>query len=480
MLTAVSPGLLNLYAGTLDLRAPLFIDGDDPAVAAVAQLCAVRGARVTVTTAPGSARIPALQAAGCIVRPGRDPHPADEFTCVVHACDPARPAFTGTDGRSAAPAVHWARVVHHLTTGHDVPLVAVAGTFGKTTATAMLIAALHQQGIDPTWLLGADTTTPGTNVHDGTDPLVVVDTDDTDRSFQHLRPTAALITPIGFDHPGSYTDLDDVIDAYRTFAARITHQGSLAVFADDPACRRLLTLVRRLRPDLNFVTYGTAEDADVRIRDLSRAGWTSICGVDIHRTTRTAFRLRTPHQEHVRTAAGVLALLVAMGHDPRPAAESLSAFTAVSRRFAPAGEVAGVVVIDCNAAHPHEIAADLAAARCVTGPAGRVIAVAEPSGYPRVRTFADQIAAALIDGADSTVLLDVHGPAPAVSGVDAIADRLVAAGRPVVHRTPDHVADAVAAVARPGDVVVTLGTGTVGHLTGQILDGIRNADGRYA
>jgi UDP-N-acetylmuramate--alanine ligase len=212
----------------------------------------------------------------------------------------------------------------------------------------------------------------------------------------------------------------------------------------------------------------------VRIDSIERHSWSTRMTAVLPGNVPVVLRLHTPAIHHARNAVAALATLVAVGMDSVDAAEAVSSFIGVRRRFTPIGENGGVTVVDCDADHHNEIKADLEAARAVAGEA-RVIAVCQPSGYQRVREFARHMGTALADGSDIAVLLPIHGSTPE-SGVSQtiIGDAVVAAGGTVRFSDQTDVPTLVAAIARPGDVVVLLGTGNVTGLATPLLVRLSN------
>ncbi|MBL7261359.1 UDP-N-acetylmuramate--L-alanine ligase [Paractinoplanes lichenicola] len=465
--TVTANPTLNAYAGPIDLSRPHFVGVGGSAMSGLAQLCAARGSDVSGTDAVDSPRLSALREAGCSVKVGHDAAAIDGASCVIYTSVAGEAPETAAARQRGIPVVHRMQVVQHLAHGRE--LVAVAGTHGKSTTTGMLVAALRQLGQDPSFLVGADLTEPGTGTHSGGGDLFVAEADESDRAFHFLTPAAAVVTTIAFDHPENYTGLDDHIDAYLRFASGIRAVGVLVVNADDQGCRDLTRRVRVLRPDLRVVTFGRSATAAVRLENISRQGWSSQVTVAVADAGRCVIRLASPSAQHAQDAVAALALLVALGHPPVSAAEAVSAFAGVRRRFTRVGQMAGVTVIDCHADHHNEIAADLSSARAVAGD-GRVIAVVQPSGYARVQVFGADIGAALAAGADCTIMLDVAGAAP-IAGVtrSIVGDAVIMAGASVRFATHEQVPALVSAMAGPGDVVVLLGVGNVGTLAAPII-----------
>jgi UDP-N-acetylmuramate--alanine ligase len=458
---------LNAHTGRIDLTRPHFVGIVGIAMSGLAQLCSLRGALVTGTDSADSARLAVLRAAGCSVQVGHDSRPVNDASCVVYTTVAGGAPEIAAARERGIPVVHRAQVLQQLADGRS--LVAVAGTHGKSTTTGMVVAALRQLGQDPSFLVGADIDEPGSGAHRATGDLFVAEADESDRAFHFLTPAAAVVTTIAHDHPENYADLRDHIEAYLTFAARIRDRGVLIVNADDEASMEVVRRVSVLRPDLRVLTFGRSATADVRMDAFSRHGWNSMVEVTVAETGRCVIRLASPSIEHGADAVATLALLVAFGHSPHAAAEAVSAFSGVRRRFSLVGQAGGVTVIDCHADHHNEIAADLEAARAIAGDR-RVIAVVQPSGYARVQAFGRQIGQVFAAGADSTVLLDVYGAAP-IPGVTStiVGDAAIMAGATVRFTDRGGAAGLVSGLVGDGDVVVLLGAGDIGTLGAPIL-----------
>ena len=462
------------FTGTIDLSRPHFVGIGGTAMSGLAQVCAARGSQVSGTDAADSDRLPVLRAAGCEVTIGHDPRTIDGASCVVYTTVAAHAPEITAARAAGIPVVHRAQVLATLT--EDQPLIAVAGTHGKSTTTAMIVAAQQRLGADPSFVIGADLDTPGSGARHGRDRVFVAEADESDRALHFLTPYTAIVTGIAHDHPENYDGLDDHIYAYVSFASRIRHGGNLIVSADDPASMHMTGRVRRLRPDLRIFTFGHAHTADVRIVAAERDGWHTQVFVDANgEKDYPAIHLDSPSAHHALNAVAAMAVLVGLGTGSWTAADAVSAFTGVRRRFTKAGEAAGVTVVDCHAGHHNEIAADLQAAHAVAGSrGGKVIAVVQPSGYARVRAFGRQMGAMLATEADTTVLLDIHGTAP-IPGVSStlIGDAAIAAGGNLRYTSRTEAPALISCLAASGDVVVLLGTGDITTLATPLLRAIK-------
>ena len=338
--------------------------------------------------------------------------------------------------------------------------IAVAGSHGKSTTSGMITTALLALGERPSYAVGATLSATGTNAAPGTGPDFVVEADEYDWSFLQLHPTVAVITNVDYDHPDLFPDSETYDAAFARFVAGIRRDGALVLAADDPGCRRLLAR-SDWSPPSRVVTFGEEVGADWR---LTRAA-------DAWEVTGPAGRIvplrpRQPGRHNARNATAALVVLACLGIEPERAAVALETFAGVGRRFERKGEAAGVEVVDEYAHHPTEIAASLAAAR-ERFPGRRLWALFQPHTFSRLKALLDAFAAAFAD-ADEVVVLDVYAARETDDlGVSA-ADLCSLVPNARAAADPEVAAELVAGLAAPGDVVMTLGAGSVTE-TGPIL-----------
>src|SRR5450631_141418 len=356
--------------------------------------------------------------------------------------------------------------------------VAVAGANGKTTTTSMLVVALQQCGVDPSFAVGGELAKHGTNAHHGTGEIFVAEADESDGSFLVYRPEVAIVTNVQPDHLDFYGTFEAVQGAYAKFAATVQPEGLLVTCADDQGSRDLCDTARAA--GTRVITYGLAADADVRLTEVGGVGmhaharltWPGIGGAVPDRLD-----LGIPGRHNLlNAAAAFVAATSGLGQDPDRVLQGLAGFTGTRRRFEPKGEVAGVRVVDDYAHNPGKVTAVIETALVLAAP-GRLIVVFQPHLYSRTRDFAAELATAL-SPADVIIVMDVYAaredPMPGVSGA-LITDHLVQAGRPStreeVHFVPSwsDVAPLVVQIARTGDLVVTVGAGDVTMIGPEIL-----------
>lgn len=440
----------------------------------IARLFLEAGHTVTGSDVRGSANIDALRALGATIAIGHDAaNVGDADTLVVTGAlwqDNPEYQFALAHG---LPVLHRSQALAWLIDGKR--LVAVAGAHGKTTSTGMIVTGLLGLGEDPSFVNGGVIASLGKSSQSGSGELFVVEADESDGSFLLYDTAVALITNVDPDHLDHYGSLEAFEDAFVTFAGEADEV--VVVSSDDPGAVHVTKRLRETAPDKPVVTFGVAEDADVRVHSIVTDGPVafslSFAGAEY------SAQLRVPGRHNAINAAGAFAVLTGLGFDPAAALAALSAFGGTERRFELHGTVGGVSVYDDYAHHPTEVAAALSAARTVVGD-GRIIAVHQPHLYSRTRLFAREFAETLETYADETVVLDVYGaredPEPGVTGA-LVAERF---------EHPEHVAfiadwqeaaDHTASIAREGDFVITLGCGDVYRIVPQLLDSLRRERG---
>ncbi|GAA2909283.1 UDP-N-acetylmuramate--L-alanine ligase [Streptosporangium fragile] len=345
--------------------------------------------------------------------------------------------------------------------------VAVAGTHGKTTTTSMLTVALQKCGADPSYCVGGQLVTTGLGADEGSGEVFVAEADESDGSFLMLAPDIAVVTNVEPDHLDNYGDPRAVYDSFARFVERVAK--TLVVCADDQGSAALAPIARAR--GLKVITYGEADDADLRVGEITPEG----LGVTFEVRGHGRVRLAVPGRHNALNAAAVIAVAGELGVSFDEIRDGLAAFTGAKRRFEAKGEAGGVAVFDSYAHHPTELAADLRAARDVVASfsgSGRVIAVFQPHLYSRTRFFADDFGSAL-GLADEAIVLDVYGaredPEPGVSGALVAGKVPLPAERVAYAPQREGVPALVAGRARPGDIVLTMGAGDVTELGPRIV-----------
>jgi UDP-N-acetylmuramate--alanine ligase len=454
-----------------DLGRVHFIGIGGAGMSGIARIMLARGVAVSGCDTRDSRSLAALRARGGEVHVGHDPaHVADADVVVVSSAIRPTSAEVVEAERLGRPVLPRAAALASVMAG--LRGVAVAGTHGKTTTTSMLTVAMQACGLDPSYAIGGDLNEPGSNAHNGTGEFFVAEADESDRSFLLLSPEAAIVTNVEADHLDNYADTDAVHDAFRQFVARLKPGGTVALGADDPGSIALADEVRAR--SLRLVTFGTAAAADVRIDDLLVDAGRSRFEVVASGRRLGAVHLQVPGVYNARNAAGALAIGISLGLPFGDMARGLAAFAGARRRFEPKGSVGGVRVYDDYAHHPTELRAVLTAARGVAA-GGRLLVVFQPHLFSRTAQFAGEFASAL-GLADAAVVMDVYAaredPVPGVTG--ALIAQAVPLPPEAVRFEPSWsaVPAAVAGLARPGDLVLTVGAGDVTLLGPEILAAI--------
>jgi UDP-N-acetylmuramate--alanine ligase len=452
-----------------DLDRPHFIGIGGAGMSGVAKILAQRGARVAGSDSKDSETAAALRALGATVYVGHDAaHLAPDTTAVVvsSAIRPENPELAAARERGV-PVVHRSDALAAVMEGTRP--VAVAGTHGKTTTTSMLAVALTALGLEPSYAIGGDLDAPGSNAHHGGGVIFVAEADESDRSFHTYSPEVAVVLNVELDHHANYASLEEIHQSFETFVGKVRPGGTLVVSADQPGAVELTSRVRD-SGSLRIVTVGESENADLRITRINPRGLTSEVTVLLDGRMLT-FTVSVPGRHYAHNAVAALAAGIAMGAPARNMASALAKYTGVKRRLQLKGEAAGVQVIDSYAHHPTEMAADLEAIRGAAAD-GRVLVVFQPHLFSRTRELGVEMGGALAL-ADASVVLDVYpareDPIPGVTS-ELIIDAGRAAGADV---TAEHdreaVPSVVAGMAKPGDLVLTMGAGDVTDLGPLIL-----------
>jgi UDP-N-acetylmuramate--alanine ligase len=343
--------------------------------------------------------------------------------------------------------------------------IAIAGTHGKTTTTSLVAALLEAASFDPTVINGGIINSYGTNARLGSGDWMVVEADESDGTFVKLPATIAIVTNIDPEHLDFYGNVEAMNRAYEDFVKNIPFYGFATLCIDHPVVQGMIARLS----DRRIVTYGVSPQADVRALDIEMGPEGAVYDVRIANRqdegTRLIRRLKLPmHGAHnVQNSLAAIAVANEMGIDDSVIRRGLAGFAGVKRRFTRTGEADGVTVIDDYGHHPVEIAAVLRAAR--TAGRKQVIAVVQPHRYTRLANLFEGFCTCFND-ADHVLVADVYaaGEAP-IPGIDR--DALVEGLRAHGHRHvqplggPEELAQRVAEIARPGDLVVCLGAGSI-------------------
>jgi UDP-N-acetylmuramate--alanine ligase len=355
--------------------------------------------------------------------------------------------------------------------------IAIAGMHGKTTTTSMVAAVLAAGGLDPTVVVGGRVDALGSNARLGTTQYLVAEADESDRSFLKLSPILAVVTNLDREHMDCYKDMADVERAFVDFMDRVPFYGAITACIDNALLKAVLPRVRR-----RVFTYGLSDEADFRIEILNAgqvAATGAVQGSSLSRfLVHTGagplgpFELHVPGRHNVLNATAAIAIARQLQIAPEKIADGLNHFRGVDRRFQLRGQARGVAVVDDYGHHPTEIRATLAAAReCGYR---RILVVFQPHRYSRTADLMDEFSGAF-SAADAVIVLPIYAaseePIPGVTA-ERLAERIkIETGSPRVEFAPDFAA-AIATVigaAQEGDLILTLGAGSVSQLAPQIL-----------
>jgi UDP-N-acetylmuramate--alanine ligase len=349
--------------------------------------------------------------------------------------------------------------------------IAVAGMHGKTTTTSMIAAVLAGAGLDPTVVVGGRVDAMGSNARLGKSQYLVAEADESDRSFLKLSPILSVVTNIDREHMDCYRNLRDVKRAFVDFMDRVPFYGMIVICNDDANLRRLLPQIRR-----RTVTYGTRRGSDFLIKlgesaRISENQPLSRFRVTFNNQHLGEFRLHVPGVHNILNAAAAIAVGIGLDLQADQIRCALENFRGVDRRFQLRGKAAGVSVIDDYGHHPTEIRATLAAARqCGFR---KIHVVFQPHRYTRTQDLMDEFATAFGD-ADTLVILDIYAASEKpIEGITAevLVRRIQNAGKDARYAPSfSDAAEAMAATAQQGDMILTLGAGSVSQLGPMILE----------
>jgi UDP-N-acetylmuramate--alanine ligase len=359
--------------------------------------------------------------------------------------------------------------------------IAIAGTHGKTTTTAMTAWVLSRLDRDPSFIVGGVVNGLGVNAHAGKGKVFVIEADEYDNMFLGLKPRIAVVTSIEHDHPDFFPTLESMYHAFEKFVGLLPEDGTLIVCAEDPGAAALIPHVRK--EGRNVISYGVQGDMTInsplwmQARELkvNRRG-----GYDFTATTNLASKtsgsvkvsLQVPGQHNVRNALAVLAVIGVLGLSRKKAAQALAEFTGTGRRFELRGEVDGISIFDDYAHHPTEIRATLSGARA-RFPKGRIWAVWQPHTYSRTRTLFLDFARAFKD-ANEVIVTEVYAArepkqdftsAEVVSAMPHLSARYI--------KTLPKVTEYLLEQLQPGDVVLVLSAGDADQVSTEVVKGLQ-------
>ena len=355
--------------------------------------------------------------------------------------------------------------------------VAVSGTHGKTTTTSMVTVALQHCSADPSFIIGSELSDTGSNGHFGSGVHFVVEADESDGCFLRLEPEVAIVTNVEPDHLNYWGTMEALEEGFDTFVCSVQErQGFAVVCIDDPGGRRLIERTRARGVDVR--SYGTSPDADYRMEVVEPLPTGFRFRVSQRGVRLGEFRLAVPGEHNALNATAALVACLGLGYSSAQIKEGLAAFGGTRRRFEYRGEAAGVRVYDDYAHHPTEIAATLRAAQDFVGE-GRVIAAFQAHHYYRTAMFLQEFGEAL-GLADEAVVLEIYAPGetpiPGASGQAMAAAVPLPRDNVVFEPSWAQVPLHLAARAKPGDIIMTLGAGDISLLGPEVLTLLRHRE----
>ncbi len=450
-----------------DLGTVHFIGIGGSGMSGIARILLGMGHRVTGSDLRDTSNVAALRELGAEISIGHDARNLGnpDTVVVTSALWPTNPEYLLAKERGI-PVIHRSQALAYLTGKKRV--IAVAGAHGKTTSTGMIITALLRLGEAPSFVNGGVIASLGASSASGTGELFVIEADESDGSFLHYDTAIALVTNVDPDHLDHYGSLEAFEAEFAKFASNAKE--FVAISADDPGAVRVSALLKGKR----ILSFGKTAGADVWLTRIDATGARVNFDVEVD-GLKLAAELTVPGEHNAINAAGALAVLVGLGHDPAKSLSAIAEFGGTERRFELHGEVRGVKVYDDFAHHPTEVSAALQGARAVVGE-GRIITVFQPHLYSRTRLMAKEFAQALA-ASDQVVVLDIYAaredPEPGVTGA-LVSDAFE--NKAQVHYVPewDDAPAVAASLAREGDFIVTMGCGDVYRMVPQLLSALES------
>jgi len=353
----------------------------------------------------------------------------------------------------------------------DRKLIAVAGTHGKTSTTAMIVKVLRDAGIVAGYIIGGELPGYG-NAAAGTDPTFVLEADEYDHMFLGLRPTVAVITSVEWDHPDCFPTPASFQRAFAQFIDGVASDGVIISCSDDVGAEQLR--LERPLSDTRWITYGLTAAADIAAFNptiIPGEGYAA----DLHwwHAPKGQVRLQVPGLHNLRNALAALAVACTCDASLKKAIATLATYGGVARRFELVGDAAGVTIIDDYAHNPTKVRATLAAARS-RYPQRRIWAVFQPHTFSRTRALLAETAASFGD-ADRVLVMDIYAAREQDDGSISAADVVAASSHAQIQQMAGllEVADYLAEQVQPGDVVVTLGAGTSNQVARRLLERLK-------
>lgn len=452
---------MNFFTG----KSIHFIGIGGSGMSGLARIALADGIRVSGSDSKESSVLRALAALGATVHAGHDAKNIEGVDIVIYstAISPQNPELVRAIELSL-PIMTRARALAELMNGYTS--IAVAGTHGKTTTSSMATVAFQSCGVDPSFAIGGTLTASGSNAHRGSGDYFIAEADESDGSFIEYRPHAAIVTNVEHDHVDFFATPEDVTRVFNDFAQTIAPNGFLVYCADDAGSAALGARTKNCQT----ISYGTHAESDLHIDQIELTAQGSKTRALWKGRVVGYIELQVPGHHNVLNAAAVLALGLALNLNPAALIAGLHSFRGAGRRFELKATVHGVRVIDDYGHHPTEISVTLEAARRYVD-TGRLLVIFQPHRYSRTQAFLAQFAQAL-DKADDVTLLEIY--AASEKPIDGVSSSLIAdlMSHGIFIPNFAEASDRVVDIARPGDVILTLGAGDVNSLAPIIADGL--------
>jgi UDP-N-acetylmuramate--alanine ligase len=350
--------------------------------------------------------------------------------------------------------------------------IAVAGSHGKTTTTSMLATLLSRAELDPTVVVGGRVgTMGGSNARVGRSDFLVVESDESDGSFLKLAPILAVVTNVDREHLDHYGDFENVVQAFTDFANKVPFYGAAVLCLDDEHVQRILPDITR-----RTITYGRSAQADYTITEINAERFSSEFRLRQQDRDLGVFQLSVPGEHNILNATAAIAVALELEVNVDRIRDALTEYAGVDRRFQQRGESGGVAVVDDYGHHPTEIRATVATARqCGYD---RILVLFQPHRFSRTQLLMEEFARAFHQ-ADAVFVTDIY--AASESPIEGITAEVLAAKiREYGHRHVDHTGSleesikAVVAAAKPGDLILTLGAGSVAKAGEELIKSLKD------
>jgi UDP-N-acetylmuramate--alanine ligase len=410
-----------------------------------------------------------LELFGAKISEGHAAENVGEADVVVYssAVKPDNPEVVEAKSRSI-PVIPRAEMLAELMTLKPYS-VAIAGSHGKTTTTSMVATILGHAGVDPTTIVGGVVDTLGSNARLGQSDWFVTEADESDRSFLMLYPTVAIVTNVDREHMDSYKGMEDVMQCFTDFVNKVPFYGAAIICLDDPNVQAIIPHIKRRRVTYGFSAQADVSAHDIRYNDSFGSTFTVWRGAEV----LGEINLPVPGKHNVYNALGATAVALELDVDFEKIAGAFKTFKNANRRFQFKGEAKGVTVVDDYGHHPTEILATLSAARNGSG-GRRTVVIFQPHRYTRTLDLMDDFARSF-NNADVLFLTDIYAASePPIEGITS--EILTAKIKQYGHKNVQYIGDIETAAERvseqlrEGDLVITLGAGSVTKLSEQLLE----------